>query len=107
MDLEIIPYGITYMQNTIQKMVQRFPGQSTVKTLIPVQETSVRFLVRELRSHLLHSLHSLGKKGKKEDTKEEKTIQINLFMKQTHRYRKQIYDYLRGRGRRDTLGNQD
>ena len=39
----------------------------------------------------------------------QKRIQMNLFtkQKQTHRHRKQIYGYQRGKGGRDKLGSWD
>ena len=39
----------------------------------------------------------------------KKIIQMNLFtkQKQTHRYKKQTYDYQRGKGKRDKLGIKD
>ena len=39
----------------------------------------------------------------------EKMIQMDLFtkQKQTHRHRKQVYGYQRGKGRSDKLGTWD
>ena len=92
----------------LRKWYRGFPGSPWLRP-IPMQETWVHFLVRKLRSHLLHRVHSMGGTKKKERRYKmrRKKIQTNFFTKQTHRHRKQIYGYLRGRGRRDTLGIQD